>query len=132
MLSQDWKDAAQLALDTYTLTEQYTSLWPDGRTAARGVSMKADHNLSAVIYAVDVVNRATMGPDNVLIVVRWPWRTMYEMHDPRNQLLHPGYVVDKWANSRFALADINPGELYLVMAGIAYLTGCSYVEPGVL
>jgi len=64
--------------------------------------------------------------------VRWPWRTMYEMHDPRNQLLHPGYVVDKWANSRFALADINPGELYLVMAGIQYLTGCFFVEPGAL
>lgn len=128
-MSLEWKELAQLALDTFEVVNQYTLMSDTGRYTARAVEAKAHEGLIAVVYATSAVNNSTHGSETLLVSVRYPWRTMYEMGDPTLQMLHPSYVIDKWGQWRGGLDDYHPGELFLVMRAIQYITGCEIAKP---
>ena len=128
-MSLEWKGLAQLALDTFEVVHQYTLMSDTGRYTTHAVEAKADENLVAVVYATSAVNINTHGSETLLVSVRYPWRTMYEMSEPTSQFLHPSYVIDKWGQWRGGLDDYHPGELWLVMRAIQYVTGCEIPKP---
>lgn len=128
-MSEEWKASAQLALDTFEVVNEYTTMSYDA-VVSRAVWARADDKLTALVYANRAVNEKAIGEGTVLVTVRYPWQGMHEIGDPYSAFLHPGYVIDKWGRRHGGLDDCHPGELYLVMRAIEYLTGCEIADPG--